>query len=139
MIASTSSELYALMTPFKTSSENVQISPYNGSVMYNPSAMFSQLIKDAARCNYYNSDIFYDLKAIYDRLEAFKTPEEDPHYSDPIWLGFRKMGVDGTSFVLSRIGEDTHRAAQEYFALYSVKIDPAEDGYATVTFNEYAV
>ena len=104
---------------------------------FNTSWMFSTLIKDAARCNNYNSDIYYDLKYIDKRLENFNPDEE----FEPIWIGFRKMGVDGTSFVLCKCNDSGcyGTLSQNYFALYSISIEPKEYGNFSVILSEYAV
>ena len=130
----TSKDLFAKMKP---SDQHVYLAQYNHGLDFNQSDLFSRLIKDAARCNGYNSDIYYDLRYIDDRMKDFD-PSED---FDPIWVGFRKLGVDCTDFVLCRSrDEQTYGSlSQNYFALYSITVDHQNDGWYNVLLNEYAV
>lgn len=130
-----STDLFERLKPVETTS-SFAVFGKNG-LDFNYSGMFSKLIKDAARCNHYNSDIFYDLKHIESRLKEFN-PEEE---FEPIWIGFRKMGVDGTEFVIRRC-EDQNcygSLSNNYFALYSFIVYPNGENYYTAALNEYAV
>lgn len=105
----------------------------------NSSDIFSRLIKDAARCNHYNSDIYYDLCFIDNRFKEFNPIEG----FEPIWIGFRKMGVDCTSFVLCRCDDESTYGSlsNNYFALYSISVDKenCRNDFYSVKLNEYAV
>ena len=111
----------------------------NDGLEINLEGMYSKFIKDAARCNCYNADVWYDIKIIKEAMTEFNPSEE----FDPIWVGFRKMGVDSTSFVISRINENDNESpyfilAQNYFALYSVNV--VKDGdHFNVVLREYGV
>ena len=103
----------------------------------NLSDMFSRFIKDAARCNGYNSDIFYDMLFINNLVNDFG----ESAVNEPIWVGFRKLGVDGTAFVLSRL-DDQHvytSLSANYFALYSVVIEHDEGDWYNIYLCEYGV
>ena len=131
----TSNELYEKLKP---SEQQVYLAQYNARGLdFNTSDMFTRLIKYAARCNGYNSDIYYDLSYIDDRLKHFE-PADD---FEPIWIGFRKMGVDCTSFVLTRCNnESTYGSLSlNYFALYSLSVERTEEGFFNVYLNEYYV
>lgn len=124
-------ELYEVLRPSRTEHANGQVLASEFCV--NLSDIFTKLIKDAARCNSYSSDVYYDLKKIDEEVHAYR------NYADfePIFIGFRRHGVDGNTFIMARIGENIYRASNEYFALYSINIEQNEDNWATVVFNEY--
>jgi len=102
----------------------------NGGVDVNISTSFSAIIKEAAKCNSYNSDVFYDLLSINNRLENFDFNNEE-HYS-PFLIGFRKMGVDGNAFVCTKVEEKskkwTHAVIfpEEYFSVFVVTFKKSE-------------
>lgn len=131
----TSKELFNKMKPSTTKLYLAQST--EKGLEFNHSHMFSTLIKDAARCNGYNSDVYYDLKYLEDRFENFSEEEE----FEPIWIGFRKLGVDCTNFVLCRCADDAvyGSMSNNYFALYSVSVEKDEAGWYDVHLNEYAV
>ena len=132
----TSWNLYDKMTPSSTDSYVGQIT--EAGVNTNLSSFYNRLIKDAARCNNYQSDVVYNIMELMDALKTFR----DDTNLDPIWIGFRRDGVDGTNFVLSRAenGKDSpeRNIRREYFALYSVVVehDP-EIGWVNIRINEY--
>lgn len=129
----TSRELYDKLSPCKTEKVMCQITDRGLNI--NTSDLFTRLIKDAARCNRYSSDVYYSLVEIDDAFYYYD-PEKP---IEPIWIAFRKDGVDHTSFVLSRIDDDKYKIYREYFALYSVVVENDEHGFVNVYFNEYAV
>lgn len=112
----TSKELYEKLKPYKERRFTCRL--LVDGLSMNLSDIFCPLIKDAARCNSYQSDVYYDLKLIESTLKEFRP--EDIGF-DPIWIGFRKMGVDGTRFVLTRQENDTY-LTQSYFALYAITV-----------------
>lgn len=86
----------------------------------NYSSIFSELIHSASVCEYYASDVFIDLK----RIECAITGAENRVF----YLGYRSSGVDGTTFVKSRLSENKY---YEYIRLYRLEI--SSDGeYITV-------
>lgn len=127
-------ELYTKLRPSKTETLTAQILADRMSV--NLSTFFTTLIKDAARCNSYSSDIYYDLREIDENVHAYRGTEE----FTPLFIGFRRHGVDGSSIVLSRINcanDNVYIVHNEYFALYSVNVERDGEGWAKVIINEY--
>ena len=96
--------------------------------------MFTQLIKDAARCNDYSSDIVYDLNDITKRFSEFN-PEKGFQTK---YIGFRKLGVDSETFISSKISQGTS-VYHEYFAFYTIEVNHDEGNYYNVVFTEYSV
>lgn len=131
----TSVELYKKLRPYKTNTITAQL--MSDGLSGNLSDMFSRFIKDAARCNGYNSDIFYDMKIIEKAMREYN-PEEE---FTPIWVGFRKHGVDGTNFILCKVENENMYGSlsYNYFALYSVMVEHEEPGWYNIILNEYAV
>ena len=124
-------ELYETLRPSCTEHANGQVLACEFCV--NLSDIFTRLIKDAARCNSYSSDIYYDLRKIDENVHNYRNNAD----FEPIFIGFRRHGVDGNTFILSRIDGNPYAVHNEYFALYSVMIEQNEPGWATVVFNEY--
>ena len=131
----TSSELYKKLTP--TSEKYYECCNRARGLDVNLSDMFSKFVKDAARCSAYNSDIFYDMKTIESAMREFDPTVE----FDPIWVGFRRYGVDCTSYVLCRAeAESTYGSlSHNYFALYSITVKERGDNYFDVVLSEYAM
>lgn len=113
--------------------------PYGneGSLETNLSSEFSELIRQAARCNRYGSDLIYDINNVNNTMETW-TGEKTLFV-----FGFRRDGVDGNSFVLSRVNNeckniyDIHKL---YFALYFMEVKEDEgytDFYKVVTDGYY--
>lgn len=129
----TSKELYNKLKSHKTETLTAQLLQNGLSV--NMSSFYTKLIKDAARCSNYSSDVVYDIQGINKRLENFN-PEED---YEPIWIGFRRQGVDHAGYILSRIDGlgSTLPLWNTYFALYSVTIEHDEGEFYKILLNEY--
>ena len=128
----TSKELFEKMNPERHS----YIAQFNSCGLdFNTSDIFSRLIKEAAKCECYNSDVFYDLKNIE---ESFKNFDPEKEF-EPIWLGFRKMGVDCTNFVLCRVNDAGMygKIADTYFVLYSLTVERKGEGFYTVYLTKY--
>ena len=131
----TSVELYNKLTP-----NNEKVFPaqlLSHGLSGNWSDMFSTFVKDAARCNGYNSDVYYDMKIIDESMQNFN-PETE---FEPIWVGFRKLGVDSTSYVLCRLEDQNvySSLSRNYFALYSVCVENKDDNWYNVILREYYV
>ena len=108
----------------------------SGFLNFNRSEMYSTLIKDAARCEKYNSDIVYDIEYLQEVFDNFHD------WQAPIWIGFRNLGVDNTDYVLCRCCEDNNfreNLEREYFALYSVSFETEDPGWVNVVFSKYNV
>ena len=101
--------------------------PYGneGRMDANLSDIFTELIKQAARCNRYSSDIIYDIGSINDAMEKWNGEKT------LFVMGFRRDGVDGNSFVLSRVNnecEKLYKIHDKYFAIYFVEVKE-DEGY----------
>ena len=132
----TSKELFTKMG--SPSNKHYYLAQFNERGLdFNTADMFSKLIKDAARCNRFNSDVYFDLKYIEERLKEYN-PEEE---FEPIWLGFRKNGIDSTAFVLCKCdNEITYgNLTSNYFALYVVTVEKKKNDLYDVILNEYYV
>ena len=131
-------ELYAKLHPSREEQLSAQLLCDGLSV--NLSSFFTKLIKDAARCNDYSSDLFYDMREIYDTMKAFRATQS-MHEFTPMFVGFRRHGVDGNSFILSRLHNDlrgnVYALGQEYFALYSINVVNDCEGWYKVVIREY--
>ena len=135
----TSKELFNAISPDHTKVYTGQL--LKDGLNVNTSDIFSLLIKDAARCNSYNSDVYYDLLKIDTAFSNFDPTKE----FEPIWIGFRKLGVDGTSYLLSRLGPEDRQGNiwgilfHEYFALYSITVEPDGESFYKIKLNTYNV
>lgn len=67
----------------------------SGKFGINLSSEFSMLIKEAANCAHYASDLIYGINAINEAVEAGNEYTE--------YFGFRDMGVDHESYINSRL------------------------------------
>lgn len=133
----TARKLYKELVPIQIDKYNAQMTERGLNV--NISDFFSTLIKDAARCNGYQSDVYFTMREIDKRLKDYRPLDE----FEPIFIGFRKMGVDGNGYVLSRIN-DTNVSmritlSREYFALYSIALEEDIPGWYNVIFSKYGV
>lgn len=106
-------------------------------LVFNTSELYSILIKEAARCNSYNSDILYDIETIESRFHTYSGKE-----FEPIFIGFRKLGVDGTNYVILRLKDyDNPRdgLVKEYFAFYSITLEATNyEGLYDVVLSKYS-
>ena len=98
-----------------------------GRLEANMSDAFTQLIREAAKCHSYSSDVIYDIGSVNDMLEHFnpgKYPNDGSHDDDlpVIAFGFRKLGVDGNAFILSRLDGNCYNIEREYFAMYFIEV-----------------
>ena len=75
------------------------ITDYEGKLVGNMSSVFSVLITEAGKNEGYASDIIYDIRAVETAMET----TENINNFEPFIFGFRRYGVDGNSFVKSRI------------------------------------
>ena len=135
----TNIELFEKMKPGHTETYEAYYRK-NSGLEFNYSDMFSKLIKDAARTNRFQSDVYYVLTELDEAFKEYKP--EDIHF--PIWAGFRKDGVDGTGFVITVENNKSMYGSisQRYFALYSVSFRQEDSEYGTryfIDFNEYWV
>lgn len=131
----TSKELYEKLIPADEKHYVGQL--LDNGLSVNLSDMFSRFVKDAARCNGYNSDIYYDMKHIDEAMHEFDPDKE----FEPIWVAFRKLGVDGTAYVLCRAEENNLYSSicDNYFALYCVTVEHNSYDFYSVVLREYPV
>lgn len=103
----------------------------------NLSSEFSELIRQATRCNRFSDDIIYGIENVKDAMETWTGEKR------LFAFGFRRDGVDGNSFVLSRVNnecEKLYKIHDKYFAIYFVEVKEDEgytDFYKVVTDGYY--
>lgn len=131
-------ELYQRLTPTHIIEETAQMLADGLSV--NLSGIFDTLIREAARCNAYAGDLFYDMAEINEKVRGYREGQDFA----PLFVGFRRYGVDGSMLisarVLSGLAEDDSvygKLSREYFALYSVMILPDVRGWKRLVFCKY--
>lgn len=94
----------------------------------NMSDINSLLIKQAAKhCQHYASDVVIDINAMEKKileLAEFAIKGVTAPVTDYVFFGFRDMGVDGTTFVRSRISDPVEYGDVRkcYKALYAAEI-----------------
>lgn len=89
----------------------------------NISSEMSFLIKEAGRiCEYYASDIFYDLKEIH--RDLMDEPVLFTKDSYQFVLGLRGMGVDGEYFMMNRLEQcEAEKAYRKIYAIEAHHLD----------------
>lgn len=73
------------------------------SLNINMSSIWTELIKEAAKCDSYSSDVLIDIDAVREKLASGK-PEDFTYY-----FGFRDNGVDHEAFIRNRGSEGYRR------------------------------
>ena len=106
----------------------VEVAPYSQEkkLSCNMSAIFSEFIKQAARCNRYNSDVIYDIQTINAAMEVWNNEK------NLFAIGFRRDGVDGNSYIQSHLENDCRNIwdiHKYYFALYFVEVKEDPEGF----------
>lgn len=86
----------------------------------NMSSIYSLLIKEAAKCDHYASDVVIDIESVEEQLKNAQT-------SWDYFFGFRDMGVDGPSFVKIRLEKAASMDETPYRALYRLVCTPDAD------------
>lgn len=92
----------------------------------NRSDVMSYLIKEVGtKVTHYQSDLYYDLHTINKAIDDWKPNE----IMDDIYVGLRKCGVDGNTFVIAgAVNSSTARGfVDRYIALYKVSLREVED------------
>ncbi len=104
----------------------------------NMSIIFTELIKQAARCETYSSDICYEIQEIMNGISGITPPEtilgkngEGKTYM----FGFRDWGVDHDNFIKSRMKNQTDPLFT-YRRIYLLRFEPDPDceGFVNVWF-----
>lgn len=98
----------------------------SGKFGLNYSSILTALIKEAAQCENYASDLFIDWRSVMEFLE-------DPAPGKRVWwFGFRDLGVDGNAFVEARLASPACYGKNPYRALYLLEIAKDENGDASM-------
>lgn len=86
----------------------------------NYSDIFTELIQATGMaCEYYASDLFYTLEVIKHSIDSLS--------NDIFYIGIRDSGVDGNTFVKSRLENSSTYGTNNYIKLYRLEIRIAED------------
>lgn len=125
--------------PFKTLRTDVSdgnpIYTANGpKVEINLSTPFTWMIQAAGKCRFYASDLLVDIDAI--KREVQRAGEciwnGEMYETETGYMGMREMGVDGVTYIASRIDPDgCHKLDMEkfrqfYSALFRVTVEVVE-------------
>lgn len=92
----------------------------------NISSLYTKLIQEAGKCDFYASDILTDIDSI-EKSIAYFNGETITHY-----IGFRDMGTDHESFINCRESD------YQYRKVYKVTVSKSDryDDYIAVTLYE---
>ncbi len=91
--------------------------------LINLSSTFTLLIQTAGKCEFYSSDILYDIEDIKQAVETVQLGK-----SINLYLGFRMSGVDHTAFVYNS-------PRDKYMKLLEVVVSCYEPEYISVEVN----
>ena len=95
----------------------------NGEHSVCTASIYTVLIKEAAKCHNYSSDVLYDIQYIENLLK-----QTDVILPSNIYFGFRKLGVDGFEIIRERVCqpeiflEDSPKVEDAYFAMYIISL-----------------
>ena len=95
----------------------------NGEHSVCTASIYTVLIKEAAKCHNYSSDVLYDIQYIENLLKQIDIIPPSNFY-----FGFRKLGVDGFEIIRERIHlsetfpEDSPKVEDVYFAMYIISL-----------------
>lgn len=78
------------------------------------------LIKEAAQCENYASDLLYD---IHDVMKCVDLEQKEPFDT---WFGFRDLGVDHKAFITEHVRRGD---LQEYRKVYVLRVEYEEGQY----------
>lgn len=96
-------------------------SSYNGELTTNInfSDIFTELIQAAGMgCEYYASDMFYNLTEIHKAIQSLD--------NKIFYIGIRDSGVDGNSFIKSRLENSSTYGTNNYIKMYRLEIKTDE-------------
>lgn len=100
----------------------VYTNSYNGepTTNINYSDIFTELIQATGMtCEYYASDLYYTLTAIEKVVQNVK--------NDVLYIGIRDSGVDGNSFIKSRLENSSVYGTNNYIKMYRLEIKSYND------------
>ena len=111
-------------------------SSYNGELATNInfSDIFTELIQAAGTgCEYFASDMFYDLTEIHKAIQNLD--------SKVFYIGIRDSGVDGTTYIKSKLENSSVYGTNNYIKLYrcEVKTDETSQTVELLRTSEYDV
>jgi len=101
--------------------------PYSWTKYYweiNHSSILTRLIQEAGRyCERFASDLFIDWSIVEDTLRSSASP------TNTLFFGFRENGVDGESFIDSRMQSDMYH--HEYRSIWrlDIRLEPDEEHF----------
>ena len=106
---------------------------WNKYMTLNMSTIYDKLIKEAAKCRYYASDLIIDIRALERAIEAKE--------NKLVFFGFRESGVDHEAFIDSRLESSGGNPEVNYRAIWAVdlKFDPVNnygEGWGTCKLYE---
>ena len=97
----------------------------SGKFGLNYTSILTALIKEAAQCENYASDLFIDWRSVMEFLE-------DPAPGKRVWwFGFRDLGVDDKVFIKATTGNPGY-GKNRYRAIYALLVWKDEDGNAVM-------
>ena len=99
----------------------------------NMSAIYDRLIKEAAKCTHYASDLIIEIKILEQAIENRENIK--------VFFGFRDMGVDHESFIDSRLESAVGNPEANYRAIWMVdlqfdQVNSYGDGWGTCKLYE---
>lgn len=127
----TMEEITAGIQRRKTADASGQI--LSDGINANMSSIWTALIKEAARCNRYSSDILIDIRSIENKMKGREIADGDKWY-----FGFRKDGVDHAAFIETRL-DNGNNLYRDYFALYMLEAKEGEYSDMEFTLYNYSI
>ena len=84
-------------------------------VSINMSSIYTALIKEAAKCDNYASDVLYDIKHVEEELY------ENMKETSMVFFGFRDMGVDHNDYIKWHIEDDDLKETYRTICVIEIK------------------
>ena len=84
-------------------------------VSINMSSIYTALIKEAAKCDNYASDVLYDIKHVEEELY------ENMKETSMVFFGFRDMGVDHNDYIKFHIEDDDLKETYRTICIIEIK------------------
>lgn len=100
----------------------------DGRAYINTSDLYTELIKEAAACDNWSSDIIIDIQHMENLIYKIPAP-----FEEQIILGFRDHGVDGCEFVKLRY---KHKNLDKYRKLYVITLKKSSNNIL-VSYDSY--
>ena len=110
-----------------------------GYISYNASGVYSFILKKAAMCDHFASDVLYNIKEVEAAIEGRCMISSEGENISPvcIYFGFRDMGVDGYCFINSRLDSPAcYGELKETYinGLYCVELTETDDYLSDYSF-----